>query len=136
MQLVFNAMSDRGKGGRGASSEKRKSAVKSAGLIFPVGRIGRHLREGRYAKRVGAVAPLVLAAILEYVCAELLLLAGECCMDDKKFRITPRHIQFAIHNDEELSKLLADVSISSGGVIPYVDPFLLPKQKTLRDGHH
>jgi hypothetical protein len=29
-------------------------------------------------------------------------------------------------NDEELSKLLGDVVISQGGVVPHIDPALLP----------
>jgi len=53
-----------GKSGRG---EKKKSLSKSfkAGVQFPVARLGRYLRKGRYAARIGAGAPVYLAAILE-----------------------------------------------------------------------
>lgn len=44
------------------------------------------------------------------------------------FRIIPRHILLAIRNDEELSKLLNDVVMPQGGVIPNIQSVLLPKK--------
>ena len=43
--------------------------------------------------------------------------------------ITPRHIQLAVRNDEELNKLLGGVTIASGGVLPNIHAVLLPKKK-------
>src|SRR6476659_11425267 len=104
-------------GGKNTSSKKTvsKSRSSKAGLQFPVGRVHRLLRKGNYAKRVGAGAPVYLAAVLEYLAAEILELAGNAARDNKKHRIVPRHIQLAVRNDEELSKLLADVTIAQGG---------------------
>ncbi len=99
-----------------------------AGLQFPVGRVHRHLREGRYAERIGAGAPVYLAAVLEYLAAEILELAGNASRDNKRTRIIPRHIQLAIRNDEELNKLLSDVTIASGGVLPNIHNILVPKK--------
>jgi len=137
-------MSGRGKGGK--VKGKAKSRSSRAGLQFPVGRIHRLLRKGNYAQRVGAGAPVYMAAVMEYLAAEILELAGNAARDNKKTRIIPRHLQLAIRqacsmfsaslvplsllcrNDEELNKLLAGVTIAQGGVLPNIQAVLLPKK--------
>ena len=115
--------------GKGKSGKKSTSKSAKAGLQFPVARIGRYLKTGKYASRVGAGAPVYLAAVLEYLAAEVLELAGNAARDNKKARVIPRHIQLAIRNDEELSKLLSSVTIAAGGVLPNIHTVLLPKKK-------
>lgn len=125
--FVFTAAA----GGRGSKASGAKSVSRSAkaGLQFPVGRVARYMKKARVATRVGAGAPVYLAAVLEYLTAEILELAGNAARDNKKTRIVPRHIQLAVRNDEELNKLLGDVTIASGGVLPSIHNTLLPKQK-------
>lgn len=120
----------KGAGGRKGGGPRKKSVTRSvkAGLQFPVGRIGRYLKKGRYAQRLGTGAPVYLAAVLEYLAAEVLELAGNAARDNKKNRIIPRHLLLAVRNDEELGKLLAGVTIAHGGVLPNINPVLLPKK--------
>ncbi|NWU33083.1 H2A2 protein, partial [Hylia prasina] len=124
-------MSGRGKkkavaGNPGSASKKSKSA--KAGLQFPVGRIYRLLRRGKYAPKIGVAAAIYLTAVMEYMAAEVLELAGNAARENKKARIIPRHIQLAVSNDEELNKFFACVTISEGGVMPNIHSQLLPKK--------
>ena len=128
------------------SGRKFTSRSVRAGLTFPIGknyslfnvcelikflkgRIHRLLKNGNYSKRVGAGAAVYLAAVLEYMCAEILELAGRAAHENRKKRITPRHLLLAIRNDEELDNVLQNVIIFQGGVIPHIQPSLFPSKK-------
>jgi histone H2A len=121
-------MSARGNGGKESTVERKKSKSVRAGLQFPVVRVQKYLKKGNYARFIRPGAAVYMAGVMEYLAAEILELAGNACKDNKKGRIIPRHLQLAIRNDDELSKLLTGVTIAQGGVLPNIHQVLLPKK--------
>jgi histone H2A len=122
----------RGKSGKGksaASTSGQQTRSSRAGLQFPVGRLARYLKQGGYAKRISGSAPVYMAAVLEYIVAEVLELAGNAAKDNKRLRIVPRHIQLAVRNDDELNQFFGNAVIAAGGVLPNIHPVLLPAKK-------
>ena len=118
-----------GKNGKGMATRKSpQSGSSRAGLIYPVGRTLRYLKQGRYSEQVGVGGAVFLAAAMEYITSEVIELAGNCAHEHNKKTIAPRHIQLAIRNDEELNKLMVNTTITESGVLPNVDPFLFPKK--------
>merc|ERR1712183_796452 len=120
-----------GKGGKfgiGKSKKSPQSRSARAGLQFPVGRIHRFLKSRVSSNsRVGATSAVYTAAILEYLTAEVLELAGNASKDLKVKRITPRHLQLAIRGDEGLDSLIK-ATIAGGGVIPHIHKSLVGKK--------
>ena len=104
---------------------KKTTRSKRAGITFPVGRMHRYIKNAKIADRISKAAPVYTAAVLEYLVAELLELAGNAAQQNKKSRINPRHVYLAVRNDSELHELLKDVTFPSAGVVPHVHPNLL-----------
>ncbi|KAJ8318016.1 hypothetical protein KUTeg_003107, partial [Tegillarca granosa] len=115
--------------GRGGKKKKALSKSAKAGVLFPVARMQRYLKRDTHHFRIGSGAPVYMAAVIEYLTAEILELAGNAARDNKKGRVTPRHILLAVANDEELHRLLANVTIASGGVLPKIHPELLTRKR-------
>lgn len=114
---------------------KPQSKAKRAGLLFPPSRAEHCLRAKAGCSRVGGLASIYLAAVIEYLVAEVLELAGNATRDFKKVRITPRHITLAIRGDEELGTLLKNF-VSGGGIIPHIHRSLLPKKTKQKSIHY
>eukprot|EP00331_Platyophrya_macrostoma_P013418 CAMPEP_0176433724 /NCGR_PEP_ID=MMETSP0127-20121128/16208_1 /TAXON_ID=938130 /ORGANISM="Platyophrya macrostoma, Strain WH" /LENGTH=176 /DNA_ID=CAMNT_0017816237 /DNA_START=45 /DNA_END=575 /DNA_ORIENTATION=- len=125
-----------GKTGGKAGKHAYVSRSARAGLHFPVGRIHMRLKEGLLRKqRCGGSAAIYCAALLEYLTAELLELAGHAAkdLDPECRRLKPRHLLLAIRGDDELGKVV-DATIAEGGVVPYLHDALDKKKKKKAGG--
>eukprot|EP01122_Echinamoeba_exundans_P011782 TRINITY_DN4805_c0_g1_i1.p1 TRINITY_DN4805_c0_g1~~TRINITY_DN4805_c0_g1_i1.p1 ORF type:complete len:305 (+),score=75.30 TRINITY_DN4805_c0_g1_i1:43-957(+) len=127
MMQAVPMSSPSGLGGKRAPKPKQTVLSRSAraGLQFPVGRIHTLLKAKFKGFRVGAGAPTYLAAVMEYMTAEVLELSGNASKDMKLKRIIPRHITLAIRGDEELDRFTSKVTIPGGGVIPHIHKSLI-----------
>ena len=120
----------KGRGRRsGGKGTKSVSGSTRAGTLFPVGRLNRYIKQGRYSERTGASSGAFLAAVLEYVTAEILELAGDLAEQGKMKTIKPKHINLGIRSDAELFKLFHSVQISDGGRPVSIEQALLPPKK-------
>lgn len=109
------------------------SATVRAGLQFSVGRVARMMKKWMVAKRYSKAAAVYAAAVVEYLCAEILELAGNSTRDNKKVRIRNRDIMLAVSMDGELMHLFKHVVIPQGGVMPGIHPFILPKKQRVQE---
>uniref|UniRef100_A0AC34GQC9 Histone H2A n=1 Tax=Panagrolaimus sp. ES5 TaxID=591445 RepID=A0AC34GQC9_9BILA len=117
--------------GKDSGKNKLLSRSAKAGLTFPVGRMHRYLKRHAQAHgRVAGKAAVYLAAVIEYLVAEVIELAGNASKDLKVKRITPRHLHLAIRGDEELDGLVK-ATIAGGGVIPHIHRYLMGKAAAL-----
>ena len=69
-------MSGRGKGK--TAGKKQVSRSSKAGLQFPVGRIARYLKKGKFATRIGAGAPVYLVGSSLH-CSAAIAFRLQCC---------------------------------------------------------
>jgi len=113
--------------------QSRQSKTKRAGLVMSVSRVLARLKAGRYSRRVGVTGAVYLAAVLEYLVAEVLELAGNCARFFRKKRVFPRCVQLALLHDKELDQLTRGVIVPQGGVKPYIHPALLGRTKMVTE---
>ena len=116
----------------------KKSAQERAGVKFPISRLAKFAKNGRYADRIGQGAPVFMAGVLEYLTFELLELASSKANDDKssssKNSIMPRHIMMAIKSDEEFNKFLKGAEFKETGRAPtYISDVQNNKKKKNMD---
>ena len=100
-----------------------------AGIIFPVGRIGRYMRTKGMTQRVGKHAPIYMAAVMEYICAEVIEVAGQVCNDmrassvaRRHMRLIPRHVELAVRDDTDLARFFHNKTFFGAGTTPYINP--------------
>ena len=107
----------------------RRSQSNKEGLTFPVARINRYLKTRNSTSIIAKDAAVFTTAVLEYLTAEVLDLAGNGVKRQKKKIITPRFLELEIVNDQELNGLIGTHTIPGSGVMPYIPPQLLPKKR-------
>lgn len=108
---------------------KQLSRSSRAGLVFPVGRLHRGLKQYITARnRVSGTTAVYIGSVMEYLSAEVLELAGNAAKEAKQKRLTPRHFQLAIRGDDELNSLIK-ATIAGGGVVPNIQPEMLMKKR-------
>jgi histone H2A len=105
------------------------SRSERADTLFPVGRLARLMKEGRYSERISLCSSAYMAAVLEYVAAEILEFSGICCQESGRKIITPKHLNLGVRSDEELTKLMSSVTIHQGGQRENILDALQPKKK-------
>lgn len=115
-------------------SEKveRQTMHSKARILFPVARVLKKMKKGRYADRISSKSAVSVAAVLEYLTAEMIEMSGEFCLENEKKSnvIKPRHICLAVRKDEEMNAAIgANVIIPMGGVIPFIHDELQKKKK-------
>ena len=111
-------------GKSGKKDIKKSSGIDKSSLFFKltqVKRVMKHITNMRVSKD----AQLALSAALAYIVLELLDGGKVKAADDgNKKKISPRHLSSAINADNELSSLLKNHIIQSGGC----RMFELPKE--------
>lgn len=101
-----------------------------ADLVFSISRAKDDLKNHENSLWVGLTTPVYLAAVLEYLCAELVELSGRIARDNQRIRIKAHDILLAIKRDEELNNLFRNVVIEEGGVVPHIHNKLLGGNNT------
>ena len=102
----------------GSHSAGRVTSTSKAGLQFSVARIAKLMKDGHYKERIGGGAPVYMSAAIQYICSEVTELACNLVEQQKKHRITARHIMMAIKQDPELNDLLGKGDFAQCGVVP------------------
>ena len=118
---------------RSGNSKKRIKRSELAGLQFPISRV-ENIIKNKYKGRISETCSVYLTAVIEYISAEILELAGNSALDNKRSMINSRDLMLAIKNDEELTKLTntIDFEVMGGGVIKNVNSLLLKSKKTIK----
>jgi histone H2A len=108
------------------------SRQNKSNIIFPPSIVEKFLRNfGTSKLMITSLAPVFLAAVLEYITYEIIDLASITAKDNKRVRITIRDLEVVIRCDVELNKLFNKLNASflGGGVLPFIHSSLLNKKK-------
>ena len=102
----------------------RKSLSERSNLKFPVARVAKIVKTENMIPRVNTSASVAMAALLEYVVAEIV----EKGIDEmhrvnkNRSRLMPIDVARGIQSDMDLFKLFDKTPITDGHVLPYIKP--------------
>ncbi|KYO40898.1 histone H2A [Alligator mississippiensis] len=95
-------------------------------LHFPVDQLERMLRQRLRIKRIKGEALVYLAAVTQYLTAQILAWAGKATRGSQDRVIAPRHLQLAALQSKDFRKLLlGSKTVFPGGVLPGTRALLL-----------
>ena len=92
---------------------KRKTRESKARIIFSISKVEKMMVKLSLYERKSNLSAVYLATALEYICAEVLEIAGNKTIRAKRKTITPADITSAIVNDPELNKLFANFTTTT-----------------------
>ena len=87
----------------------------TAAAPFPTARVREHIQS--YAPEVAAGAPEYMAAVLQYVTAEVLQRAGDAARGGATGSIMPHHIRQVVRADRDLTQLVGEEALEQGGLL-------------------
>tara|TARA_B100001175_G_scaffold316214_2_gene329562 strand:+ start:171 stop:554 length:384 start_codon:yes stop_codon:yes gene_type:complete len=110
----------------GVTKKVKGSKSVKAGLTVPASRVNRAMKQRSGMKRVGGTAPVYLAAVMEYLVAEILEVALNAAHNDKRKRVTPADVSLALRSDPDLNKICGNISLYSSDKLEGIAHQLLP----------
>ena len=103
-----------------SSMQARRSAQDRAGVKFPINKLAKFAKSGKFAERIGQGTPVYMAGVLEYLAFEILELASNKAAEDKMKTIMPRHLMLAIRSDVEFNRFLKGADFKETGRQPVI----------------
>ena len=113
-----------------SKTSRQTTRATKAGRTVPPSRVNRAMKLRSGLKRVGGTAPVYMAAVMEYVAAEILEVACNSTANAKRKRVTPEDISIALRSDADLQKVCGGLALYTGDRLESVAKALVPKART------
>ncbi len=117
------------------NEEKGTSRQSRAGILFPPSVTEKFLRKfDKSSMMVTNKSPIFMAAVLEYLCMEILDQAVNQSKTNNRVRLTVKDIELAVRSDPELNLLFNknQIHFVGGSNVPYIHPVLLHRKTTTK----
>lgn len=111
------------------SKSGQTTRAMKAGLTVPPSRVNRAMKLRSGLKRVGGTAPVYMAAVMEYLAAEILEVACNSTTKAKRKRVTPEDVSMALRSDADLQKVCGGFALYTGDKLEEIAKSLAPKPR-------